>query len=250
MAAPRSLSVLVPAYNEAQNLGPAVQDVLAAGAGLDGLEVLIVDDGSTDGTGEVAEQLAHAHEQVIALHHERNRGFVAAYDTAVAQARMSYFTFVPGDHEVAPESVRSIFAAIGSADLVVPYHATPWRRPWLRRLLTWVCTTEVNLLFGWRLRYYQGPVVYPTALARALPRQARGFFFATEMLVNALDAGYSFKEVGLAHQERAYGRSKAVAISNIVDAEKTILRLWWTIRVRGRRVAPRAADNVLEGLQL
>lgn len=250
MAAPRTLSVLVPAYNEAQNLGPAVQDVLTAGAGLDDLEVLIVDDGSTDGTREVAEQLARAHPRVLALHHERNRGFVAAYDTAVAQARMSYFTFVPGDHEVASESVRNIFAAIGSADLVVPYHATPWRRPWLRRVLTWVCTTEVNVLFGWRLRYYQGPVVYPTALARALPRQARGFFFATEMLVNALDAGYSFKEVGLAHQERAYGRSKAVAISNIVDAEKTIVRLWWTIRVLGRRVAPRAADNVLEGLQL
>ena len=240
MGAPRTLSVLVPAFNEVGNLEAAVRDVLDAAAVLDDVEVLIVDDGSTDGTGELADRLASSIRQVVAIHHPRNRGFVAAYGTAVERARMSYFTFVPGDHEVSPDSVRDIFSALGRADLVVPYHATPWRRGWFRRLLTWVCTTEVNVLFGWRMRYYQGPVVYPTALARALPRRARGFFFATEMLVNALDAGYTWVEVGLAHQERAYGRSKAVALSNIIDAERTILRLWWTIRVLGRRVAPRA----------
>jgi glycosyltransferase involved in cell wall biosynthesis len=256
MRAPRTLSVLIPAYNEFKNLAPAVEDVLATALDLDDLEVLIVDDGSTDGTGPLADDLAREYPQVRALHHQGNLGFVAAYGTALAEARMTYFTFVPGDHEVAPESVRNIFAEIGLADLVVPYHATPWRRTWFRRLLTWVCTTEVNVLFGWRMQYYQGPVVYPTALARALPREARGFFFATEMLVHALDAGYTFKEVGLTHQDRAYGRSKAVALSNIVDAERTILRLWWSIRVLRRRVTPRApsretaSDNVLEGIQL
>ena len=255
MRIPRTLSVLIPAYNEAKNLGLAVQDVLLAAAGLDDFEVLIVDDGSTDGTGAVADQLASAHEQVIAIHHEQNQGLVGAYETALAGARMNYFTFVPGDHEVSAESVREILSAIGSADLIVPYHATPWRRGWLRRVLTWISVTEVNVLFGWRLRYYQGPVVYPTTLVRSLPRRARGFFFATEMLAYAIEAGYTFKEVGLTHQERAYGRSKAVGISKIVDAEMAILRVWWTIRVLGRRVAPRASrevavDNVLEGLQL
>jgi glycosyltransferase involved in cell wall biosynthesis len=244
--------VVIPVYNEERWLAEVVRRVRAVPVPK---EILLVDDGSTDGTGRIADELANKYPQVHVLHHARNLGFVTAYGTALAQARMSYFTFVPGDHEVTPESVRNIFAEVGAADLVVPYHATPWRRGWFRRLLTWVCTTEVNILFGWRLRYYQGPVVYPTALARALPRTARGFFFATEMLVHALDAGYSFKEVGLAHQDRAYGRSKAVALSNIIDAERTILRLWWNIRLLRRRVVPRPApgvvrDNVLEGLQL
>ena len=60
-----------------------------------------------------------------------------------------------------------------------------------------------------------------------------GFFFATEMLVNALLMGYSWIEVPLIHHERAYGQSKAVKPSNIVNAQMTIVRLWWTLRIRG-----------------
>lgn len=250
----RTLSVLIPAYNEAQNIEAAVRDVLDAAAGFQEVEVLVVNDGSTDGTGEVADRLARDMPQVSAIHHPRNQGFAAAYRTGLQRARMQYFTFVPGDHEVAPESVRDIFAAIGTYDLVVPYHGTPWKRAWHRRVLTWVCTTEFNVLFGWRLKYYQGPTVYPTTLARALPLTAHGFFFVAEMLVHALEAGYSFTEVGLTHQERVYGRSKAVALPNIVDAEKTILRLWWDVRVRRQRAVPRVSrdtpSNALEGVHL
>jgi dolichol-phosphate mannosyltransferase len=245
--AARTLSVLIPAFNEAANLEGSVRDVLDAGRAVDEIEVLIVNDGSTDDTAAVAECLATDLPDVRVIHHPVNRGFGAAYATALQQARLNYFTFVPGDHEVALESVHAIFGAIGAADVVVPYHGTPWKRPWARRVLTWVCTTELNLLFGWRLRYYQGPAVYPTAIARQLPRTTRGFFFATEMLVNAIAAGCSYVEVGLTHQERAYGRSKAVALSNIIDAERTILRLWWNVRVRGRRIP--SPEKVLEGVQ-
>jgi hypothetical protein len=134
---------------------------------------------------------------------------------------------------VAAESVEEIFNAVGKADLVVPYHGTPWNRTWQRRVLTWICTTQLNVLFSRNLKYFQGPAVYPTELARVLPINTTGFFFATEMLVNALLMGYSYVQVPLTHHERTYGQSKAVKASNIVDAQMTILRLWWSLRVRG-----------------
>jgi glycosyltransferase involved in cell wall biosynthesis len=236
----RTISVLIPAYNEALNLEGSVADALAACDDFEDHEILIVNDGSTDGTGELAERLAAQLEHVRVIHHTKNRGFGAAYSTALAEARMSYFTFVPGDHEVAPESVKAIFGQVGKADMVVPFHATPWKRPFMRRALTRISTDQVNLLFGWNLKYYQGPAVYPTELARALPRTVQGFYFATEMLVHALDAGYSFVEIGLTHQERSYGRSKAVAWTNAANAQWTILRLWWDIRVRRHNDVPRA----------
>jgi glycosyltransferase involved in cell wall biosynthesis len=249
----RSVSVFIPAYNEERNLEGAVRDVLDACRDFEDYEVLIVDDGSTDGTGAVADRLAQVHPRVRVLHHAQNRGFGAAYGTALAEARMAYFTFVPGDHEVAPESVKAIFNAVGRADIVVPYHGTPWKRPFFRRGLTWIATTQVNVLFGWRLKYYQGPAVYPTELARLLPRTVSGFYFATEMLVHALAAGYSWVEVGLIHQERSYGRSKAVAWSNAVNAQWTIVRLWWDIRVRRQSKVPSVArpepGSILEGAQ-
>lgn len=212
--------------------------IVQAAATLDDYEIVLVDDGSTDDTGEIADRLAERIDSVTVVHHAVNRGFAAAYRSGLERARMAYVTFLPGDNEVALESVVNIFAAVGSADLVIPYHATPWKRAWHRRVLTWVCVTEINLLFGWHQRYYQGPTVYPTKLAQRLPVTTRQFFFVTEMLTHALTAGFTSVEVGLTHQERSYGRSKAVAWSNVVNAESTILRLWWNVRIRGHRVGP------------
>ena len=233
MPSSRTMSVVVPAYNEMGNLEGAVKDVVQALRTFDDYEVIVVNDGSKDGTGEVADRLAATIDRVRAIHHERNRGFSASYQTGLKNARLAYFTFVPGDHEVAFESVEAIFDAVGKADLVIPYHGTPWNRAWHRRILSWICTTQLNILFSRRLKYYQGPVVYQTELARILPINTNGFFFATEMLVNALLMGYSFLEVPLTHHERAYGQSKAVKPSNIVNAQLTILRLWWCLRIRG-----------------
>jgi glycosyltransferase involved in cell wall biosynthesis len=235
MALARSMSVVIPAYNEMGNLEAAVRDVVHALRIFDEYEIIIVNDGSSDGTGSVADRLAESLDCVSVVHHERNRGFSASYQTGLEHARMSYFTFVPGDHEVALESVEGILGAVGSADIVVPYHGTPWNRTWHRRILTWICTTQLNVLFGYHLKYFQGPAVYPTALARMLPINTAGFFFATEMLVNALLLGYSYVEVPLTHHERSYGRSKAVKPANIVNAQITIVRLWWTLRMRGKR---------------
>ena len=247
----RSISVVVPAYNELGNLEGAVHDALRAVSGFDEHELIIVNDGSRDGTRELADRLAAELPHVRVVHHERNRGFAQAYRTGLKNARMAFVTFVPGDNEVAAESVQVILDAVGRADLVIAYHGTPWNRTWHRRLLTWICTTQLNVLFGHRLRYYQGPTVYPTALAQALPITTHGFFFATEMLVHALALGNSWVEIPLTHRERTYGHSKAVALSNIVNAQLTIVRLWWNVRVLGkvaRRPAvgdgPRAALRV------
>jgi dolichol-phosphate mannosyltransferase len=237
MGIARSLSVVVPAYNERDNLAGAVLDTLNALASFDDYEVIIVNDGSQDGTREVADRLAAEHDHVRVVHHAQNRGFSASYRTGLDSARMAYFTFVPGDHEVTPESVHAIFGAVGSADIVVPYHGTPWNRTWGRRILTWICTTQINVLFGYHLKYFQGPAVYPTALARALPNTTSGFFFATEMLVNALRMGYSWIEVPLVHRERTYGQSKAVRPANIINAQLTIVRLWWHVRICGNVAA-------------
>jgi hypothetical protein len=103
--------------------------------------------------------------------------------------------------------------------------------------LTWASTGLVNVLFGLKMRYYQGPCIYPIALARALPKSEGGFYFLTQMLIHALHAGHSVVEVGLTHVERAHGRSKAVSIKNILKALRTIARVWWAIYVKRESVA-------------
>jgi glycosyltransferase involved in cell wall biosynthesis len=240
-----SLTIFVPAHNEAKNVAGAVQDVVeAASDTCPDYEVLVVDDGSTDGTGEVADRLARANPRIRIIHNRPKQGLAGGYRTALNAATKDYFAFIPGDREIRADSIRAIFGAIGSADLVVPYHANQEARAWHRRVLTIVSTGLINLLFRRGLRYYQGPTVYPTALARALPTRTRGFFFLAEMLLHALDRGCTYVEVGLVHQERAFGKSKAVTLSNIVMALRAILGTWWVLHVH--RAGPSAVREPSE----
>lgn len=226
------VSIIVPAYNEAPTVDGVVREIAAAATALlDDYEILIVDDGSTDQTGALADDLAREFPRARALHQPRNQGIAAAYARALALARLDFVTFLPADGEVAPFSIRDLFAAIGTADLVIPYHANPQARQYHRRLLTWASTALVRRLFGFPLRYFQGPVVYPTALARRLPKTSGGFYFLTQMLLHALAEGHSYTQVGLMHQGRRHGFSHAVSLGKILRALWTI---WTTYRALHR----------------
>lgn len=245
----RELSIFVPAYNEEHNLEGAVRDILeAASAVCDDFEILIVNDGSRDGTSAVAEGLAAADPRITAIHNPVNMGMVAGYRKALARARFPYFTFLPGDREVAAASIRAIFEAIGTAQIVVPYHANPRARALHRRFLTWTFTKTANAVFGLRLPYYQGPCVYPTELARSLVPWARGrLYFLAEMLVRALKSGRTFVAVGLQHQKRAHGKAHSVSLSTIKEALAMVGRVWWDLNVR-RRKPPVLAEPASEDL--
>jgi glycosyltransferase involved in cell wall biosynthesis len=241
MATARRVSVFLPAYNEVDNLEGAVADVVwAASQVLDEYEILIIDDGSTDGTGALADRLAGANPHIRAIHQPRNMGIAAAYERALDEAKLDHFSFLAADGEIARESVRDILGSVGRAAIVAPYHRNPRARQLHRRLLTWASTALVNVLFGQRMHYYQGPCIYPVALARALPKTAGGFYFLTQMLIHALHAGYSCVEVGLVHVDRTHGRSKAVSAKNVLRALRTIAQAWWAIHVSGVSVARRA----------
>jgi dolichol-phosphate mannosyltransferase len=228
----RSLSILVLAFNEAGNLDGAVRDIQAAATVLDDYEIIIVDDGSTDGTGRVADMLVARNPDVRVFHHAENRGLRAGYETGLAAARMPRCVWLPADREMTRGSIQAIFEAVGTADIVAIYHGNPAVREWFRRVLTWVSTTEINLLFGHRLRYFQGTNVYPTDLALRLPRTEPGFFVMAEMYLAALDHDLSVVEVPITHQQRTYGISSAVGWGRIWHAQMAVLRFWWRQRVR------------------
>lgn len=236
----RNVSIIVLAYNEEGNIQKALAGVRCAAvtAGIDH-EIIVVDDGSADSTLTVAREFSRwfaldpGDKPIFRFAaHPENRGLRAAYETGLAAATGDYVTWVPGDGEMATDSIAAIFRAVGTADLVIPYHGTPERRTCLRRLLTWGSTTQLNWLLGHHLNYFQGTVVYPTALARRLPRTVPGFFFCAEMLAHALDADLTYVEIPLEHVERSSGVSKAVSWRAIWAAQKHIVRLWWRLRVR------------------
>lgn len=232
---PPGLSIIIPARNEEGNLKPCVETVLAALDGVtDDYELIIVNDGSTDGTGALAERLAAEARGVRAVHNAQGLGFARAYRHGAGLATKPFVGLIPGDNEIQPASMRTIFEAVGAADIVVPFTANQESRPWLRRVLSRTFTGTVNFLFGFDLRYYQGPCVYPAGVLRTLPVTTWGYAFLTEMLVRALAAGYRHVEVPMFIQARRFGASRAVTVRNVLTALKTVSRLLWDVKVRRR----------------
>ena len=162
-----SLSVLVPAYNERHNLAPTVERLMRAlTISVEDFEIIVVDDGSSDGTGEVADGLAAGHPEIRVVHNSSNRGLVYCYLRGIEVARKSSFVYIPGDDTWPYRSFLELFGNLGKADVVTSYSTNPEVRPVGRRILSASYTRLLNVLFGLRMHYFNGLTIYPIAFLR------------------------------------------------------------------------------------
>lgn len=241
----RTVTVIIPALNEERNLSAAVATVLEAiGRGFQDYELLVFDDGSTDRTGPIADELAACNGKVRVIHNPRNMGFGYNYLRGVQLARMDYVAMFPGDNEIPREAVQLVLGAVGSADIVVPYAVNPEVRGWSRRVISRMFVILINGLFGLRLRYFNGPCVLRRTLLQSVPMKTHGFAYMASILVRLIRSGHTYVEVGIPLQPREHGRSKAFRVKNIVSVVSTLAELFWDVRVRGRRKDASASPRV------
>lgn len=243
-----TLSVIIPAFNEEGNLAEAVRTVLRAiGERFEDFELLVFDDHSTDKTGDIAEALAAKNSRIRVIHNPRNMGFGYNYTRGVQLAQMQHVAMFPGDNEIPEQAIRRILDAVGSAEIVVPYISTPWVRPWSRRAISAAFVGLVNVLFGLRVRYYNGPCVHRRELLLPVPMQTHGFAYMASILVRLIRSGHTYVEVPMPLQARQHGRSKAFRPRNVVSVLATLGRLFWEVRVKERRKYLRPASRIEPG---
>lgn len=233
----KSLSVVIPAYNEEQNLVPTVEAVVRAAEplGLD-YEIIIVNDCSRDRTGVIAEALAAKNHRVRVMHNETNSGLGFNFRKGIAAATKEHVAMVPGDNAFYAETLTALFGGIGKANIVNGWTMNQEVRPMGRRIVSWLFTNGMNLLFGQHLRYFNGPCVFRTADAKLVPMTTSGFSYMSEMLLRLLTSGRSITEVGLVLHERKSGASNAFHTKNIISVFETVFRLFWEVRVLRRQV--------------
>ena len=100
-----------------------------------------------------------------------------------------------------------------------------------RSVLVPVKAVVMNLLFSVNLRYYTGPCVFKSAVAKRFPMGAQGSLFVAELLVRLLRAHQTYVEVGLQPLPRSSGSTKTFRIRNVVDVFTSVMRLFWELRV-------------------
>ena len=231
----RSISVFIPAFNEEKNLEPTVARLIEAlTVTVEDYEIIIVDDGSSDGTGAVADSLAAKNSAIRALHNSRNMGLGYCFTQGYREARNNFFVYIPGDNTWPYRSFVELFGNLGRADIITSYAINTDVRPFGRRVVSRLYTKVLNLLFGRHLQYFNGLTIYPVEFLRRTPATTFGFGFQAEVLLKALNLGLSYIEVGLPIDARTAGGSKAVTPSNILSVLSTVVRVFYDLRIMRR----------------
>ncbi len=222
-----SLSICVPAYNEEKTLREAVEDLLRhLSPRLRAIEVIIVNDGSSDRTSQAADKLGSEKPGVIkVIHHGKNRGLGASYRSALTAAEGDYFTWFPADHEDSAESFLKYLPHLEENTVITCHHRGMDPRTELRKTVSYVYTWLINAVTGLRLKYYNGLAVYPRRFLESVPGFSGGVLFQAELLLRANRAGYRIVEVHVPLGKRLQGKSKILAMNSFFYLLRDFCRL-------------------------
>ncbi|MCK6527092.1 glycosyltransferase family 2 protein [Myxococcota bacterium] len=235
---PIDLSVVMFAYNEEENVGPVMLETLDfLRRATDAYELILVDDGSTDGTRQAALKVADDDpERVFVLSHARNRGIGGALKTGFAAANRDLVTLLPADGQIDPEELAKFFEPIGRADLVVCHYPNRFKTAdnTLRlvlsrglRALTWALTGVSTKL--------DGAYMIRREVLLSLPLRSDSFFLNLEVPIRAIRRGLRYEEVTLEVRPRRAGQSKVLNASRIRLVATELVRLGIELRADGGR---------------
>jgi len=232
-AKPAGLSVFFPAYNDSGTIASMViRTVQTASKLTPDFEVIVVDDGSADGTADIADELARTYPQVRAVHHPINRDYGAALQTGFRSAKKELIFYTDGDAQYDPTELTLLWEQIGDADLVNGYkisRADPVHRIFIGRMYHHV----VSLMFGLKLRDVDCDfrLMRRTIFERINLEKTSGII-CVEMMKKIQDGGFRIAEVPVHHYHRAFGKSQFFNFRRLLRTGRDLLLLWHALVIR------------------
>ena len=240
------LTFFFPAYNEEENIERTVELALAdIGPMVDGsLEVLIVDDGSSDRTPELADQLAAADPRVR-VHHQPNRGYGGALKSGFGNASGDLICFSDGDLQFDLKEMSRLLERLADerrpVDGVIGYRIKR-RDPFHRVFIATTYNAIVSVAFGLRVRDIDCAMkVFRREVFDGLRLDADGPFLSAEMLIKLRARGVRMAQVGVNHYPRAAGTNTGASFTKILRTFRDLARLRWALWTRRDEVLGKRA---------
>jgi glycosyltransferase involved in cell wall biosynthesis len=221
-----SISGVIPAHNEAliiASTAEALDETLSRL--VDDYEIIVVNDGSTDATPTVVEELGQQRPSVRMVSHTVNRGYGAALATGFASATRDYIFLTDGDRQFDVRELEELLALLDRADIVVGYRR-PRADPWVRRFYGWGWNMLVNVMFGYTARDVDCAFkLFPRSLLTEVKLHSTGHTLSPELLIKARRAGYRVAEVRVTHLPRTAGQAKGARIDHIIRSLVELAKL-------------------------
>ncbi len=228
--APLDTTVCVFAWNEAKSIEGFVLDVVQE---LEALgkpyEVLIIDDGSNDGTERTADELAAGNARVRVIHHAENLGLGGVYRTGLDAARGTFLSFFPADGQFPPSILADLRRNVEDRDLVLGY--LPRRQDSVGKALSAIERALYRVVIG-KMPRFQGVFMLRRSVLQAIPLRStgRGWGIVMEMILRVHRAGYRIVSIPTTVRPRAHGESKVNNVRNIRANVAQLLTLRGTLR--------------------
>jgi glycosyltransferase involved in cell wall biosynthesis len=228
---PSSITYFFPAYNEEGNLTPMVEralEVLPAFASR--FDIVIVDDGSRDGTEAEGRALAKLYPQVTYHRHAGNRGYGEALRSGLKALQGEVAFFTDGDQQFDLGELRLAWPLLAGADVVAGYRIKRADPPH-RLFIAWTYNRLIRVMFGLRMHDVDCAFkLIRREVVQSVDPTSGGAFFSAEFLLRAHHQGFRVVEVGVHHYPRTVGKSKGATPAVILRTMKDMGALRQSLR--------------------
>ena len=224
-----SISVFFPCYNEQANVARVAEQAVRVleGLGAD-YEIIIVDDGSADETGRIADEIAAGNHRVRVVHHERNLGYGAALQSGFRAARKELVFYTDGDGQFDIGEMPALLPLMNDFDIVSCYRMNR-RDNIVRKMNGWLWTKVAGLVFSLKVRDVDCAFkLYRRSIFDRIKMESTGALIDTEILARAARKGYTITQRGVHHYPRTAGRQTGASLRVILRAFREL----WQLRRR------------------
>ncbi len=230
-----SVSVFFPCYNEQDNVARVVEEALAVLRKLNAdFEVIIVDDGSSDATGRIADEICRQDGRIKVVHHPTNLGYGAALQSGFKAATKELVFYTDGDGQFDMNEMPPLLPLMAEYDVVSCYRLNR-RDPFIRKVNGWCWTKLVCLLFGMGIRDIDCAFkLYKREIFDNIKLTSTGALIDTEILARAIRKGYRITQRGVHHYPRTAGTQTGANLRVIYRAFKELFQLRSQIRSEKR----------------
>lgn len=220
-----SISVIVPMLDEAEVISATLKDLIRTlETHTEKYQIIVIDDGSTDGSYQVVESLGL--NNLCLIRSEKNQGIGNAFSLGLTKVELPYVTWFPSDGEFPADQLVPLIGSvsINSAVVCVPSNSFEMRS-FFRASLSKFYTFIINSLFKMSLGYYNGISIYSSEHVKQLKIVSKGFTFPLEVLVKLGRMNFTFIEVPVQLQKRTAGDSKAIRLKVLFDVVTQVYKI-------------------------
>jgi glycosyltransferase involved in cell wall biosynthesis len=231
----KEISVFFPAYNLETKIEKTVKEAFIVIPKLAGkYEIMVVNDGSNDKTGNVLSSLKSKYKKLKVITHKVNRGYGGALKSGFYNSKYSWIAFTDADGQFDISELPKLIKKQKQtkADIIAGYY---YKRavPWWRKLNTWLWQLVVRMLFGLKVRDIDcGFKLINKKVVDTIPKleSERGAFISSEFLIKAQKYGFKIVETGVHHYPRTEGKGTGANLDVIIKSFVDLFKLWRKLR--------------------